>query len=151
MRTALSLIFTCAVILGCQQQNSSTIRQATSREDELKDLTRKWFVAFNRQDIEYIRNSYADSATLEDPDHPMKPLVGNDKIADTYGQLFNYIPDVYDSIVSLVAEGNRVAVEFRSKGNSPEGPFQMRIFTLFEFNADNKIVRDATYYDPGSH
>lgn len=142
---------TIIIISACNKDKkpvSPEPKTEASREKQLKLLTTEWFDAFNRHDIAYIENSYDVNAILEDPDHPNKPLKGNKAIANTYRQLFTYVPDVHDSVYTMIADSNKVAVEFISTGTTGGGgSFKMRIGTILEFSEANKIIRDATYYD----
>jgi hypothetical protein len=144
-------IVSVIALLACNKDEkpmSPEPKNESSREVQLKLLTNEWFEAFNRHDLAYIESSYDVNATLEDPDHPNKPLKGNKAIANTYRQLFTYVPDVHDSVYTMIADSNKVAVEFISTGTSGGGgSFKMRIGTILEFNEANKIIRDATYYD----
>ena len=137
---ALAFLFSCA-------RPAENMEPPSSRADELKATAKGWFEAFNMRDVHAIRELYADSAVLIDPDHP-EGLRGNDAIAATYDELFKFVPDVKDSITTMVAEGDHVAVEFISKGTSEHGPFTLHIFSILTFDENNKIERDATYYDP---
>lgn len=127
-----------------EQAPKSGIEDAQSAREE---FIHAFFEAFNKKDTLFLKNSYAPNAVLEDPDHPWQPIEGSQAIIKNYQALFDFIPDVQDSIKTLLVNGNMAGIEFISTGSIDGNPFRMRIFTLLEFDPNGKIKRDATYYD----
>lgn len=105
------------------------------------------FDAFNRHDVDAIKATYASDAMLQSPDYPK--LQGNSKIAETYRNLFDAIPDAKDSVEALGHFENKVYAQFLLTGHfkgAPDKPISVRIMSVYTMR-NNLIVDDSTYYD----
>jgi ketosteroid isomerase-like protein len=106
------------------------------------------FDAFNHHDWEKMAGHYSDSALFLDPAFGKEYVTqSRQAVIQKYKGFQDAFPDIHDEIVGIYASGNRVTVEFISTGNSPDGvSFKLPIVTVLTI-ADDKIIRDATYYD----
>ncbi|HEY1772704.1 MAG TPA: nuclear transport factor 2 family protein [Gammaproteobacteria bacterium] len=77
----------------------------------------------------------------------LQPRQGQEGARRAYGDLFKAYPDISDQVISYVADGDHIAVQFvvhLDKYSAPLASF----LTL----KDGLIVRDDTYYDAqGQH
>jgi steroid delta-isomerase-like uncharacterized protein len=125
---------------------------AQGGEAENSAATRALFAAFNAKDVEGLVRFYAPDAAYVSPDVP-PGTKGHAAIRAVYADLFRSIPDVQDTIVRMVAQGDTVAVEFVARGTAPAQPnrppqkFALPIASFITFGKDGKIVRDAAYFD----
>jgi ketosteroid isomerase-like protein len=143
MKTATAILI-CCTAFGLARPTISAASEAGM--EPLKTIQLK-FAAFNVHDVAAIKNIYASEATLHSPDYPK--LVGNEKIADTYRQLFAAIPDARDNIVSIQSSADTVYAQFVLTGhfNGVESkPVSVRIISVYTVK-DHHIVGDSTYYD----
>jgi len=114
--------------------------------EPIETIQRK-FLAFNAHDVTAIENIYAADAVLHSPDYPQ--LVGNSKIADTYKQIFDAIPDARDNIVSIQSSADTVYAQFILSGHfngMQSKPVNVRIISVYTVK-DHHIAGDSTYYD----
>ena len=105
------------------------------------------FAAFDRHDAATIQDIYGTDAVLHSPDHP--ELKGNGPIADTYRQIFSYVPDARDQVQSFDAIGDKVYVQFLMTGHlggAEDKPIHAAIMSIYTVK-DGHIVTDDTYYD----
>jgi steroid delta-isomerase-like uncharacterized protein len=110
------------------------------------------FAAFNAKDVEGMVRLYAPDAEYISPDVPTGSR-GHETIRGVYTDLFRAIPDVHDTVVRMVAQGDIVAVEFVARGTAPAQPdrpaqkFALPIASFLTFDKQGRIVRDAAYFD----
>jgi len=118
---------------------------ACSKDDTNLTAAHNIFKAFNAHDWQTMLNYYADDAVFEDPAFA-EPVRDRSTMQQHHRQLQNQFPDIYDSVRNVSASGERVVVEFVSKGTSHDGQrFSLPICTILTFR-NGKVVRDATYY-----
>jgi ketosteroid isomerase-like protein len=119
---------------------------APSAQTSAQELVDARFATFNRHDLDGIVKLYAPDAMLTSPGF-CTPRQGQEGARRSYGDLFKTYPDISDEVVSYVAEGDHIAVQFvvhLGKYSAPLATF----LTL----KDGLIVRDDTYYDAqGQH
>jgi ketosteroid isomerase-like protein len=128
----ISFLF-AACIAGCAH--------APSAQTSAQQLVDARFATFNRHDLDGIVRLYAPDAVLTSPGY-CSPRQGEAGVRRAYGDLFKAYPDISDDVVSYVAEGDHIAVQYvvhLGKYTAPLASF----LTL----KDGLIVRDDTYYD----
>jgi ketosteroid isomerase-like protein len=105
------------------------------------------FEAFNRHDIDAMAGLYAADAEIISPDHP-KALRGPAGARAIYTPLFARFPDLHDRVVTMTAQGDRVAVEFVSNGCAAPAKecFELPIVSVLTVR-DGRIVGDVSYFD----
>jgi ketosteroid isomerase-like protein len=143
MKTGTAILI-CSVVFGVM---TATMAVASKLEVEPMGTIQLKFSAFNAHDVAAIKSIYATDAILHSPDYPQ--LVGNSKIADTYKQLFEAIPDARDNIVSMQSSADTVYAQFVLTGHFngvQSKPVNARIISVYTIK-DHHIVGDSTYYD----
>lgn len=106
------------------------------------------FDAFNRHDWKAMAEYYADSAHFLDPAFGSEYVIQTRKeTAGKYADMEHLFPTLHDEVVSMVAQGDKVAVEFISTGSFGDSlSFKLPISCVLTLR-DNLIVKDATYYN----
>ena len=123
------------------------------------DLVRRCIGAMLAADWQTVADSYAADAILVDPLLP-DPVRGRDAIVALYQQCREHEPDMDGEILSLLAGGDKVAVEFRTSGtiqkpfpNMPETIVGKRV-EIPEVNIiqlqQGQIVSNVVYADTGA-
>lgn len=102
------------------------------------------FAAFNRHDPAAMAALYAPDARLTSSDF-CGARSGRD-VPRTYAALFADMPDVIDTIDTMVASGDRVAIRFTAA--SARAGFAVRIMSFIRV-VDGRIVADDTIFDTG--
>ena len=115
---------------------------------------RSYFDALARRDphgmAEHLREDCIEEIV------PIGVMRGRAEVQAFFEELFGALPDVETTLKRLVAEGDRVAVEWRMTGNFTVSSFQgvdangkhleMRGFDLLEVE-DGLITNNTAYYD----
>ncbi len=123
------------------------------------DLVRRCIEAMLAADWQTVANSYAADATLVDPLLP-DPVQGREAIVALYQQCREHEPDMAGEILSLLAAGDKVAVEFRTSGtiqkpfpDMPETIVGKRVeipeVNIIELQ-EGQIVSNTVYADTGA-
>lgn len=104
--------------------------------------------AFNRHNWKAMAEHYADSALFLDPSFGIEYVVQTrEEMALKYADMEQLFPDIHDEVLSLVAQGDKVAVEFISTGSSGDSlSLKLPIGCVLTLR-NNLIVKDATYYN----
>jgi len=118
--------------------------------------------AFNRGDVSGYVSHYTEGSRYLGPFFP-EPLVGRDAIEQATIMVSNAFPGMRWNIVSLLADGNRVACELHIEGThrgplaSPAGEIpatgravSFEAVEILEFNEDGLIAETREYMDPGA-
>ena len=107
-------------------------------------MVHKYVEAFDKQDIEIIKDIYSVDARVEDP-------VGTD-IHDGIDAICAFYEGALDSGAKLVLSGDP-----RCSGNAVAFPFQVHssgitidIIDVFEFNQEGKVNSMKAYWGPGN-
>ena len=142
----LTSIFALILFCSCGQQASDNAGQESLTDP--KQIIEKYFEYFNAHDWKAMSSMYAEPAEMKDPSYGNSMVSMNrDYIEAKYRELNTMIPDVKDSIVSMLVCDDKVVIEFISKGTIQEvGPFELPICTIFEIK-NGMITKDFTYYD----
>ena len=105
-------------------------------------LVHKYMEAFDKVDIELIKEIYADDAVVEDP-VGSDPHVGIDAVVAFYEGAMN--PGVKLSLTGQPRRaGNSVAFPFQANA----GGMTIDIIDVFEYNEDCKVVSMKAYWGP---
>lgn len=106
------------------------------------------FDAFNRHDWKAMAEHYADSALFLDPAFGNEfVLQSRNEMINKYTEMQDLFPDIHDEVVSVVAQGDKVSVEFISTGSSGDSiSFKLPISCVLTLH-NSLIVKDATYYN----
>lgn len=150
MKNCFIFLVAVGIATSCQtksdEENSSSIPMNESSQN--KRLIESYFELFNAHKWKEMAELYSDSAAMKDPSIGKELVFLTPKdIEKKYSELNQFIPNVKDSIVSIIAVDDKVVVEFISKGKTLEGEtFELPICTLFQIQ-NSKITQDFTYYD----
>jgi len=87
-----------------------------------ESLVEKHVRVFNDHDAEAWAGDYSENATVHDPQYPA-PLEGRDAIRKDASDFFAAFPDIQFRTVSIVAGGDRVAIEGVGSGTH-RGPME---------------------------
>ncbi len=136
------LIVAVAAACGAPPATDLAAQRATPRE-----VVEAVFEAFNRHDAAGMAAHYAPDAVLTSSDR-CRPLTGADALERIHAELFAAVPDIQDEVIEIVAEGDRVAVQFVSRSHAPGAEFELTIADFFEVR-NGLIVRDNTIFDNG--
>ena len=110
-------------------------------------------------DWDRVGRAYAAEAELVDPLLP-EPVRGRDNIVQLYQQCRDHEPDMTGQILSVIVEGDRAAVEFKTCGtiaipfpDMPESIVGKRV-EIPEVNIiklrDGQIISNVVYADTGA-
>lgn len=139
MRYTLNL-FVFLTILSCKPSEGT--------EEQAIAIASKMFEAFNQHEWEKMAGYYSDSALFLDPAFGKEYVTqSREAVIQKYKGFQEAFPDIHDEIVGMYASGDKVIVEFISTGKSSDGTsFTLPIISVLTIN-DDKIIKDATYYD----
>lgn len=114
-----------------------------------KVIVAQFFDALNRGDVDFIVNTYAEDGCVETMGNTLiSGIFSRDQIATTAGGIFEVFPQgLTFTTLSMVAEGDKVAVEATSEGAHISGKtYTNEYHFLFEFQ-QGKLVRLKEYMD----
>lgn len=118
-----------------------------SGEQANTEHVQSMFAAFNRHDWTALSDHYSDTAEFLDPSFGSAYVrQTRADVATKYAAMEKIFPNINDEVVTLVAQGDKVAVEFISTGSADTISFRLPISCILTLK-NGKIVRDATYYD----
>jgi ketosteroid isomerase-like protein len=142
-----SVILFSIIHAGCSG-TAKEERSETVADNKNLERATQMFEAFNRHEWKTMTEFYSDNAVYLDPSYGRKPVpMSKDSIIKKYEGFASYIPNIKDSIITMLASGDKVLVEFVSVGNTVEGKrFELPISVVLTFK-DSLIVQDNTYYD----
>lgn len=120
----------------------------TNKPDSPEKIVRQLFDSFNRHQWAEMAGLYAENAEFLDLAFGAAYVARtHEQIQRHYEELHQLFPDIRDEVTSLVSCGDKVVVEFISSGTDSGGSsWSLPICTVFTVK-ENKIARDATYYD----
>lgn len=118
-----------------------------SRTDELRKLAEQWNEAWNGGDAQRLAAFFADDATLSEPSLPEGPVPGKTGIVESAESTWKMWPGVSFEAVSILVDGDRVAVEWRSSATHHSGKaVNLEGVDILEFRGD-QIASARVYYD----
>lgn len=125
----------------------------------IEQRVREQFEYFNQHDLKAIEASYAESATVIDPQYD-QPIKGVQAIVKDAADFFRAFPDLKGTMGELLTNGNTYAYEARASGTH-NGDIDLPEFKVpatnrrMEFalsvcgrlDEEGKIVEERRYYD----
>ena len=109
-----------------------------------RQVVEAMFAAFNRHDAAAMARLYAPDARLTASDF-CAPRGGAD-VERTYRALFAALPDIADTVETILVEGDRVAVRFTA--TSAAANLRMPIHAMLRVRG-GRIVEDDSVFDTG--
>ena len=122
---------------------------STSSSETNKAIVTQFFDAMNRGDVDFIVNAYAEDGCLQTMGNTLiSGTYSREQIAASAGGIFEVFPEgLTFAAQSMVAEGDRVAVEATSEGMHVSGQiYANQYHFLFEFR-EGKLLRLKEYMD----
>jgi ketosteroid isomerase-like protein len=114
-----------------------------------KAIVTQFFEAMNGGDVDFIVNAYAANGCLQTMGNTLiSGTYSRDQIAASAGGIFEVFPEgLKFTAQSMVAEGDRVAVEATSEGKHVSGQtYSNEYHFLFEFR-EGKLLKLKEYMD----
>jgi ketosteroid isomerase-like protein len=114
-----------------------------------KAIVTQFFDALNKGDVDYIVGTYAaDGCVQTMGDTLISGVFSRDQIAASAGGIFDVFPaGLTFTLLSMLAEGDKVAVEATSEGQHISGQtYRNDYHFLFEFR-DGKLLKLKEYMD----
>lgn len=114
-----------------------------------KQRVTQFFEALNKGDVDSIVNAYAEDGSVRTMGQTLiSGTFSRDQVAASAGGIFEAFPQgLTFTILDMVAEGDKVAVEATSEGQHASGAtYTNEYHFLFEF-ADGKLRRLREYMD----
>ena len=114
-----------------------------------KAIVRQFFDAMNQGDVDFIVKTYAEDGCLQTMGGTLiSGTFTRDQIAASAGGIFEVFPQgLQFTLNSMIAEGDKVAVEAQSEGAHISGKtYNNEYHFLFEFR-DGKLLRLKEYMD----
>ena len=122
-------------------------------ESENEKITKEIFEAYNRRDIDFIINNFADDLIFV---MPSGEIIGKDGLPQAYSMLFYAFQDGKWSTPRVISKGNVVAVEILVEGTHT-GEFlgipatgkkiEVHAVWFIDFNEEGKIERVIDYWN----
>ena len=122
-------------------------------ESENEKIVKEIFEAYNRRDIDFIINHFANDLTFV---QPSGETIGKDELPQAYSMLFDVFQDGKWSIPRVISKGNVVAVEILVEGTHT-GEFlgipatgkkiDVHAVWFIDFNEEGKIERVIDYWN----
>ena len=116
-------------------------------EKENEKTIRKLFESFNQHNWQAMTDCYEDTAAFLDPSFGVESVrLTKADIVKKYEDMENQIPDIRDSVLTIMANEDQVWVEFISKGKINDS-IQLYVPIATHFTLKNgKVIKDNTYY-----
>ena len=114
-----------------------------------KAIITQFFEALNKGDVDFIVNTYAQDGCVQTMgDTLISGVFSREQIAATAGGIFDVFPQgLTFTALSMVGEGDKVAVEATSEGHHISGQtYRNEYHFLFEFR-DGKLLKLKEYMD----
>jgi hypothetical protein len=121
----------------------------TNNTESNKAIVTRFFDAMNRGDVEFIVDTYAPDGYLQTMGNTLiSGIFSREQIAASAGGIFEVFPEgLKFEALSIIAEGDKVAVEATSEGKHVSGKIYTNEYHfLFEFRA-GKLLRLKEYMD----
>jgi len=114
-----------------------------------KAIITRFFEALNKGDVDFIVDAYAADGCLQTMGNTLiSGLFSREQITASAGGIFDVFPEgLTFTVLSMVGEGDKVAVEATSEGKHVSGQtYTNEYHFLFEFR-DSKLLRLKEYMD----
>jgi len=122
-------------------------------ESKNEKITKELFEAYNRRDVDFIINCFADEVIIV---LPSGETIGKDELPQVYSMLFDVFQDGVWSTPRVISKGNVVAAEILVEGTH-KGEFlgipatNKKIIIpavwFIDFNDEGKIERVIDYWN----
>ncbi len=122
---------------------------STTNSESNKAIVTQFFEAMNGGDVEFIVNAYATDGCLQTMGNTLiSGTYSRDQIAASAGGIFEVFPEgLKFTAQSMIAEGDKVAVEATSEGKHVSGQtYSNEYHFLFEFR-EGKLLKLKEYMD----
>jgi len=122
-------------------------------ESEREKIVKEIFEAYNRRDIDFIINSFADDLIFV---LPSGETIGKDGLPQAYSMLFDVFQDGKWSTPRVISKGNVVAVEILVEGThtgeflgipATDKKIEIPAVWFIDFNEEGKIERVIDYWN----
>ncbi len=122
-------------------------------EGEYEKIVKEIFEAYNRRDIDFIINSFADDLIFV---LPSGETIGKDGLPQAYSNLFDVFQDGRWSTPRVISKGNVVAVEILVEGThkgeflgipATDKKIEIPAVWFIDFNEEGKIERVVDYWN----
>ena len=122
-------------------------------ESENEKIVKEIFEAYNRRDIDFIINHFADDLILV---LPSGETIGKDELPQAYSMLFDVFQDGKWSTPRVISKGNVVAVEILVEGThtgeflgipATHKKIVVHAVWFIDFNEEGKIERVIDYWN----
>ena len=122
-------------------------------ESENEKIVKELFEAYNRRDIDFIINSFADDLIFV---LPSGETIGKDELPQVYSMLFDVFQDGKWSTPRVISKGNVVAVEILVEGThkgeflgipATDKKIEIPAVWFIDFNEEEKIERVVDYWN----
>ena len=112
-------------------------------------VTNELLAAMNAHDLDAFVSCFAPNYRSEQPAHPGRAFVGNEKVRENWTGVFAGVPDFKAELVLSATTDEGVEIgEWRWQGTHTDGsPFLMRGMTVVGIE-DGRIVWGRLYMDP---
>ena len=119
------------------------------KHESNKAIVTQFFDALNRGDVDFIVDTYAADGCVQTMGNTLiSGIFSRAQIAASAGGIFDVFPQgLKFTVLDMVAEGDKVAVEATSEGKHISGQIYANEYHfLFEFR-DGKLLRLKEYMD----
>ncbi len=122
-------------------------------ESENEKIVKEIFEAYNRRDIDFIINNFADDLIFV---LPSGETMGKDGLPQAYSNLFDVFQDGRWSTPRVISKGNVVAVEILVEGThtgeflgipATDKKIEIHVVWFIDFNEEGKIERVIDYWN----
>ncbi len=122
-------------------------------ESESEKIVKEIFEAYNRRDIDFIINNFADDLIFV---LPSGETMGKDGLPQAHSNLFDVFQDGRWSTQRVISKGNVVAVEILVEGThtgkflgipATDKKTEIHVVWFIDFNEEGKIERVIDYWN----
>ena len=112
-------------------------------------VTNELLTAMNAHDLDAFVSCFAPNYLSEQPTHPGRAFVGNEKVRENWTGVFAGVPDFNAELVLSATTDDGVEIgEWRWQGTHTDGsPFMMRGMTVVGIE-DGRIAWGRLYMEP---
>jgi len=144
------IITSCPAGLSGKNIPTGILRAVTmSTSDNNKVIVRAFFEALNSADVDTVINIYADEGYVQTMGHTLiSGISSKEQIGSAIAGIYDVFPNgLTFSVLDMVAEGEKVAVEAASTGEHISGQtYSNEYHFLFEFR-DGQLMKLKEYMD----
>lgn len=120
---------------------------ADPQRGSAKAVVEQRFDAVRQHDVGAVVMLYSSNAVETSPAFCHERL-GRDGVRRTYAELFKAYPNITDDVITMIVDGDRVAVQFVARVRKPDGSFLFEVpLANFLTVQHGLITRDETYFD----